>query len=322
MEIWEQHDVLFHYTTSAGLAGILESQALHATHYKYMNDTTEIIHLAPKLKELTKPSVAKAIGEWAKRDQRLSRFVESQGGLEKVIEAEVGKMIDALYSVTFGFNRKNKFLQPYLLCFCHHNKDTYERDNGLLSQWRAYGRDAGYAIAFDVKNLVDMLKREAEKHFIGYGGIGDVVYDDNLASFNNEFADLIRIVGEQFPKMAVGQIPDLQPLYAPFESCVSRYKHQAFKEEREVRLCFSPLAKSLTDPQSPGYVNKEEKKVRFKNGFTPYITLFEEHNEPLPITRIIVGPHLEKEARREKLLRYLEITGLKIDAVCSRTPLI
>ena len=38
MDIWEQYDLAFHYTTQAGLVGILESQALYATHFAYLND--------------------------------------------------------------------------------------------------------------------------------------------------------------------------------------------------------------------------------------------------------------------------------------------
>jgi hypothetical protein len=40
----EDHPQLIHYTGAAGLSGILESQTLHATHYSYLNDATEVRH--------------------------------------------------------------------------------------------------------------------------------------------------------------------------------------------------------------------------------------------------------------------------------------
>ena len=40
--IVEEHSELFHYTGAAGLAGIIQSQTLWATHYEYLNDSEEI----------------------------------------------------------------------------------------------------------------------------------------------------------------------------------------------------------------------------------------------------------------------------------------
>src|SRR5438046_354076 len=34
--------VLYHYTDAKGLIGILDSNRLHATHYRFVNDTSEI----------------------------------------------------------------------------------------------------------------------------------------------------------------------------------------------------------------------------------------------------------------------------------------
>lgn len=202
MQVWEEHDILFHYTTAAGLTRILESRSLHATHYKYLNDTSEVVHLAPQLKKITKPGVVAAIKDAADKNSRVAEYVANHGGLDSVVEEQVGKMIDTLYTVTFGINRKNIFLEFYFVCFCHHGAGSYERDNGLLSQWRAYGRDAGYAIVFNVKKLTDLFEKEGKLHYYGYGGFGDIVYEGDSAAFNKEFEELIRLVGEQFPQLA------------------------------------------------------------------------------------------------------------------------
>jgi hypothetical protein len=46
---------LFHYTTWNGLMGILDSHSLWATHYKFLNDSSEIILFKDKLLELLLP---------------------------------------------------------------------------------------------------------------------------------------------------------------------------------------------------------------------------------------------------------------------------
>lgn len=322
MEVYDEHDILFHYTTEEGVIGILQTQTLYATHYKYMNDTSEVFHLADKLKEIAKPHVQEAIASIARHNDPLKHYINRSGGLAKVIDEEVGKMIASLYRVTFGIGREDVFLSLYYTCLCSHKPHTYERDNGLLSQWRAYGRGAGYALVFDVKQLAELFAKDGLQHFYGYGGFGDVVYDDEEDKFVKEFPELIRLISEQMPQLAIGGRPELNKLYTPFASCVSRYKHRAFTEEREVRISLSPVAKSVVDPTTPRYKKKTEKKVHFRDRLVPYIKLFDEATGALPITKIIVGPNRDKELRRERLEHFVKTKGMKIDVVCSSTPLV
>ena len=52
-EVWERQMLTFtgnypvflaHYTTAAGLKGILEKRVLFATHYQYLNDSLELVY--------------------------------------------------------------------------------------------------------------------------------------------------------------------------------------------------------------------------------------------------------------------------------------
>jgi len=105
--------------------------------------------------------------------------------------------------------------------------------------------------------------------------------------------------------------------YSFFES-ISRYKHQGFKEENEVRIVCLPinmdeeflnLCKEKEFTPSP----EKERKNRQKNGKTvPYIELFESPDIVLPIERIIVGPHVDKEYRAAFLRVMLRKTDIKI----------
>src|SRR5262245_42805042 len=116
MEIWDKHDVLFHSTNGRALERILETQSLHLTHYKYMNDGADVVHLEPTVKGIVAPIVKSRLAEWSKRDDRVAELINKNGGLAKMASSETGKMIDVLYSVTFGENRKHKFLTPYYAC--------------------------------------------------------------------------------------------------------------------------------------------------------------------------------------------------------------
>lgn len=51
MEVWEVHDLVYHYTTLSGLKGILESQSLYATNFAFLNDSREIHQIRPRLEE-------------------------------------------------------------------------------------------------------------------------------------------------------------------------------------------------------------------------------------------------------------------------------
>jgi hypothetical protein len=71
-------------------------------------------------------------------------------------------------------------------------------------------------------------------------------------------------------------------------------KHEGFKEENEFRIV-AILPDSNNQSQCR---RRKEIKFREKDGeMTPYIELFGQDGVCLPIKRIIVGPHRNKESR-------------------------
>ena len=102
--------------------------------------------------------------------------------------------------------------------------------------------------------------------------------------------------------------PDKPNAYYEFVGCISRYKHHSFKEENEVRIVCIPTTKEE-------YLSlaKKERKFRTKNGkLIPYIELFNSTDIVLPIERIIVGPHKEKDSRASALRVMLMSTNIEI----------
>lgn len=113
--IADSHDELYHYTTAAGLSGILESRSLWATHTSFMNDEEEILGfydrvlpriLHPvfgKLIESIKdePEFQKQRGNKPLELYRDEQFEELIRGLRSVAP----RFYDHYYYVIYGNNR-------------------------------------------------------------------------------------------------------------------------------------------------------------------------------------------------------------------------
>jgi len=130
---------LFHYTTAAGLLGIVEKAKLWATHFEYLNDPSE----GRYAQEL----VARVLAEAKKAYEAKSeapKEIKAGGG----IIGFVGQMITRVITkprVADAITGKLSILDQhggaYIACFC--------RNGDLLSQWRGYGGSGdGYALGF------------------------------------------------------------------------------------------------------------------------------------------------------------------------------
>jgi len=326
MEIWEEHETLHHYTNQAGLEGILRSQSLHATHYKYLNDASEMIHMAPRLVEAVKPAVKQVVRQIAEKRDEIRAKIEEDGGIDSAAGKQATALIDALCEVTFGDFSDRSFFEPYISSLCGHT-DEYERNHGLLSLWRSYGREDAYAIVFNTKELVDILRQESAKYHYAGAQIGSVVYDGDEKGFGHEFGNLVEELKAAHTSMLTDKKPVLGDIYSLFISSVSRFKHRGFREEKEVRIVLSPFSDSQVREaakDSPELYEKEKHKqvrsISFKQGLVPYIDVFGSMELTLPITKIIVGPSVDKDDRRATLERYLALRGLQVEVTVSDTP--
>lgn len=112
---------LYHYTSSTGLMGIIESQKIWTTKIHYLNDGSEL-----------------QLGF-----QYIREEIESQKGNDIRSENELDEMIDALDSI--------KTINMSIASF------TAEGD--LLSQWRGYCKIGdGYSLCFDGEKLSEKAK--------------------------------------------------------------------------------------------------------------------------------------------------------------------
>jgi Protein of unknown function (DUF2971) len=269
-----------HYTTFAGLQGIISSGCLWATDAAYLNDTSEITHFF---------------------DVRLKRLVA--GPVRDV-------SVKNLKAKTLSMNR------PFVLSLCG-TTNPLVAESGLLSQWRGYGNDGGFAIVFDTAGIKDAFELEAKQHHYMHAQFGRVYYEE-MEPTPTDFKECEEIVRMTIAGRRCGRF------YRAVTHLSCFCKHWAFSEEREVRVVVVPANQEAiaADPAN-GRLQKTIEHFTRKNDKddkiqVPYVELFT-HKEPrlpkLPIKRIIVSPHNVSDEQIEEVKGLLSEYGYNKMAV-------
>lgn len=326
-DIWERYPLVFHYTSQAALVSILRSQSLHATHYRFLNDSQEVSELLPEIINMVRPHMAQALERLAKDNPEARKAIYAPS-LEDTAQHEAQAIAQALYKATYENGGSAGIYEPFIVSFCGH-VDEYQRQHGQLSQWRSYGRDGGFAIAFDTKRLVDMTRVEIDKHAYLGGHLSDVVYADQQTRIADEFSELTGELKKFASELYSHRFPKSESLVGPFLSCTSRFKHRGFKEENEVRIVVHPVFKWLRsyfeseEPENFKKIrDKALKEIHFRENLAPYLIISPTEREKLPIKYVIVGPDARRQERADKLKKVLQFLDLSIPIVVSEVPLV
>lgn len=314
--ITEAYSELLHYTTAGGLAGIVSSQSLWATHASFLNDASEITtFLDHRLPSLLKADIRLALVD-VSNNPKNAQVIAELGGIEKAVEGITAELVQSIRATALAFNR------PYVLSFSATHDSRIARD-GLLSQWRGYGTDGGYAIAFDTSGLHSLLEKEGATYKYQFAQWADVHYYDANHHNSEPAAEILQ--AEDALRSAVADFvrthtPDaLEPTYGAVTLLSCLFKHWGFHEEREIRVVVVPLNEKFADDQ--------REKLRVPRFFlrqgtpVPYIPLFESlSNCRLPINRVIVGPHRDKLQRKFAIESLLAAHDISAPVVVSEIP--
>ena len=319
----EAHSELLHYTSAAGLLGILESQSLRPTNSAFLNDSMEIaLFFEQRLAKIVESAIRKELAADPAL-QVLPQFAKTPQEAEAVIARYVMDMADAIRTTTQRFN------EPYFACFsAPANKRI--RTDGLLSQWRGYGKDGGYALVFDSQKLEDALKAEGTSFWYQHAQWGDVHYyqdDDDLQSAEPEIHAAEDALRDCIGKFIKNPVPsELESTFEPMATLSCMYKHWGFHEEREVRIvAIPPNAELVREGRTAGELRPVRDRKTFLRGGTPvpYLDLFA-HPEGdafrLPVLRVIIGPHPQSQLRRIAVEEILRTRGLEAEVVLSSIP--
>ena len=258
---------VYHYTTTEGFKGIVESQELWATSIYHLNDWTEFDH---------------------GRDA----FIKSAKALLKSEE-----VADAAAQLLSYFHNAHP---PLFVC-----SFSAAEDGDDLTQWRAYSPKGGYAIGFPIAELntyggmlgFDLLPCE-------YDTIGTSQFVEGIAKIMEQIFEMaggIKGFRSQFPF----NDPSKDALLAMLLKYVAKWKHDAFRAEKEHRLVHLP---------EPG----ECQKFRMSgSNLVPYVAFSLKNDKPWKKTQIeklwkkvqiVVSPCSPDagELRRESVGAFLE----------------
>jgi len=202
---------LHHYTSWDSLQGMFTVNTFWATHYEYLNDRTEIVHMKEYLTRLISRN----------RDER----------------RRAKKEIDSLYhKKTFP-----RFLTPYIVSFSTHAAGTdFDRDNGSVDQWMKYGRH-GYAVVLDTKRLNDLINMEFETYCYTQTIFANVVYNLGIDHFKASFGPLIEEARWFIFNETVKEYSRTEQFVSDFIKTTASFKHSDWRSECEVRIIACPV---------------------------------------------------------------------------------
>lgn len=274
-------DRLFHYTNSAGMRGILESNRLWATNYRFLNDKSEIAHGVTILEQLVKDRLDKV--DHAIIEELLSRLLRTANAFEGIFDC-------------------------FVSCFCERND--------LLNQWRDYAASGGgYAIGF---NSREIGMRWGQLHPSQDLILTKVIYDP--ATQTALIAEVVDSAVREL-KFILEEDSTVESANTLIASCCQfvrsniadyllSFKHPAFAAESEWRLCLTPRS-----------IDEVQLRFRDgPYGLTPYVEIDPTPmagvlTNKLPLASITHGPVPEPSNTRFALNALLHSNGYHFVAV-------
>ena len=306
-------DALLHYTTARGLLGILSTGQLWSTAYYCANDETELAAGKGVVSPLFNRHTHDLIN---KNDPRVVTFAR-----RGVDPREYGRNFEQQI-IAMALSQ----LGVFITCFC---KAAGEEDfrHGLLSQWRGYAMDGGYALQFSRKKLLAAIESAGAAAGLNYD-LMDAHYEPD----NPLKAEVLRY-SDSFVQAYSAHLDELaQPLDfskktmrspiaglpgGPLEALLNYLAHTKnvhFREERECRL-------SLVQPTADIV------------GSLP-VSYFERSGIPVPYTQtpkatfdvlgciewVVVGPAPRLDARFKAVAQLARQYGTSIMVRPSHIP--
>lgn len=265
-----QRGLVWHYTDTAGLLGVVRDHEIWAHHSRFMNDQVE--------------------GEFF--DELLEKFVNDNPlGLSQSILKDWLALLQRTHSmIRIGLETDVDDRNNFLVCGSGSGDE--------LTLWRNYGQGTrAYAVAFDRQAPLGPLLPEGRDKLPALGsridldGWAPVMYEDGQ-TFPSEPRKELQSIVDVWNKVSPDENVQGEKIvfWHGFLNISLKYrgliKHKAFEDEREERLAFSQSTPGLWKFRSGRY------------GLTPYIPLTNAprwgeivaERKPLPIKAIQLSP--------------------------------
>jgi hypothetical protein len=317
------HPWLYHYTNAHAFRSIVTGNSLWSTYYENLNDATEFQHMRKPLVQVSADHFQPVIEALADATPAIKEVIDKDGGLRRAAVRVAETMSNTLYKVTFEQAEKERMQNSFVTSFCAHPDNSYEAENGLLSQWRGYARDGGYCLVFNTERLETLMEEEQSAYLYWYMGLSQVHYFTGAQSLPPSFFELVEKSKDVIDAVLRREDFGVEQLFTPFVTSAVSIKHRGFAEEQEVRLVAMAATRQTDDEMrgTPGYVSLPikymftcERDARKKR----HISLFGPERSKLPLVKVIVGPARDP-TRGVAVAR--ETVGKGIEIVRSKTPL-
>lgn len=259
-------ELLYHYTNTDGLLGILNSNTLWCSNSTFLNDASELAYAL---------DVVSFQIDRKKKEYNNPIFT---------------KILENLFSFYNGM------FESYIVCF--------SEEGDLLSQWRAYGEGGnGYAIGFDATQ-VQYLKpfsafgnaiiRKVEYNLERQMGLVGYILD-GIYSLFERMSSSLRLKEDVLTEKFVLCLSWL------FADLVLFFKHPSFAEEKEWRIIhlLSPHV------ENHNYFNNLEFRSTCGR-IVPFVELnlfppLSQYPAQLPIVKLVHGPTLNPDLTKKSI---------------------
>lgn len=278
--------IIYHYTTSDGLIGILQTSGIWASNYSFLNDPSERVYCIEKTEEA---------------------IHEVQAGRSELVKEMLGRLQKSLHGAGIW--------TEYIASFCE--------EGDLLSQWRTYGADAsGYSLGFCADRLFWNLAQTASLKKVIYDPALQLNILTEVCEIIAEFIEnSYRKDGDVDEHML-----DIYSnnCAGPIWSLCSRMKHEAYSEEKEWRRVFLKSVKkgeknNIFDEQVR-FRKRGSTIVPFVNipfGEARNIQNGEAH---YPVRRIVIGPTENSGVAKKGVELLCESINRQINVESSSIP--
>lgn len=192
---------VYHYTSIAGLQGILENSMIRLVNTEYLNDINEIKHGYESLIDFLKY-------HWNDEDKQ--NFKEAIVNQLEDLNSSIKK--DFIYTTSFS------------------------KDGNSLSQWQAYcPPEGGYAVGFDRASIQQEFIDDIETTYPYMSG--EIQYNTDASDTVVQF---VKTYLEKFPKDGIFSKETGEDIYYTLANILLRYtfftKDPSFVDEKEFRI--------------------------------------------------------------------------------------
>jgi hypothetical protein len=256
-----------HYTTQAGLMGIIGSQKIWATNIKFLNDEGECQHAIDLIKEIVPTSKIK--------EDHPDYEVYKQ--FSSALESDLDLIDDYLTQHVFTF--------------------SFSQETDLLSQWRGYcPGNNGFCLVFNTEEMFEQIKSEFDKkeeykHDDIY--LVACIYEredkeEKIRNVINRYWFMYLSASEEADRESI-----IMDLLLDLRLFASYFKHPAFSEEKEKRIIV--ILNYAADSN-----------LKFREGRFSLIPYIELPISRECVNRICIGPTLNKKLSERSLEIFLE----------------